>query len=120
MPPFLSDAYARIDHSVQDVGDQVTRQGQHRQEGQIEHGEGNVAANHGVIGSVADTGNTEQGLGDQSTREQAGQRAADDGDQGDQGVAEGVMINDLALAEALGAGGTDIVGVEYFQMLVRV
>ena len=48
-------------------------------------------------------------------REQTGQRAADDRDQRDQRVAERVMIDDLALRKALGAGGADIVRVEHLQ-----
>ena len=56
-----------------------------------------------------------QGLCDQRAGEQARQGAAHDGDQRDQRVAEGVVIDDLPLAQALGPGGADIVGVQHLQ-----
>ena len=68
-----------------------------------------------MIGGVSDAGDAEEGLGDQCAGEQAGQRAADDGDQGDQGVAEGVGVDDLMFAETLGPCGADVVGVQHFQ-----
>ena len=82
---------------------------------QVEHGERNIAAHHGLVGNVADTRDGVQRLGDQCTGEQAGQGAADDGDQGDQGVAEGMVIDDLALGQTLGPGRADKVGVEHLQ-----
>ena len=97
---------------VQDVGDQVAEQGQDRKEGHIEHREGNVARHHRVVGGVADAGDREERLGDQRPREQSGKRAADDGHERDQGVAEGVMVDDLALGQPLGARRPDIVGVQ--------
>lgn len=41
--------------------------------------------------------------------------AAEGGDEGDKGVAEGVLVDDGLLRHALRAGGTDIVGIEHFQ-----
>ena len=49
------------------------------------------------------------------TAEQARQAAADDGDKGDQRVAEGVLVDDRMLRQALGAGGADVVRVQHFQ-----
>ncbi len=57
----------------------------------------------------------EQRLGDKGTAEQAGQAAANDRDQRDQRVAEGVLINNGMLRQALGAGGADVVSVQHFQ-----
>ena len=113
--PSLRDAHAGVHHRVQNVRNQVAQQRQDGQEGHIEHGEGDVTHHHGLIGDKADAVDGEQGLGNQGAGEQARQRAAHDGHQGDQGVAEGVVIDDLALAQALGPGGADIVGVEHFQ-----
>ena len=42
-------------------------------------------------------------------------RTADDGDQGDQGVAERMVIDDLALGQTLGPGRADEVSVEHLQ-----
>ena len=68
-----------------------------------------------MVGGIADARDAEEGLGDKGAGEQSGQRAAHDGHDGDEGIAEGVMIDDLALGKALGPGGADIVGVEHLQ-----
>ena len=108
----LRNAHARIDHAVQNIGQQVAGQRQHRHEGQVEHRERDVARDHGLVRDVADARDGEQCLGDEGAAEQAGQAAADDRDQRDQRVAEGVLIDDRALRQALGAGRADVVGVQ--------
>ena len=50
-----------------------------------------------------------------STSEQTRQAAADDRDQRNEGVAEGVVIDDLLFGKALGACGADVVRVEHLE-----
>ena len=45
----------------------------------------------------------------------AGQAAADKRDQRDQRIAESMVIDDLFLGQALGAGSPDVVGVQHLQ-----
>lgn len=73
-----------------------------------------------LIRGVADAGDGEEGLRDQRAGEQTRQAAADDGDQRDEGVAEGVVIDDLLFGKTLGACGADIVRVEHLEHIVRV
>ena len=48
-PPFSSDAYPRIHHGVQNVGDEVAQQRQDGQERHVEHGERNITGHHGIV-----------------------------------------------------------------------
>ena len=91
--PFLRVAYAGIDHAVQKVGYEVACQCQNGEEAPVEDGEGYITGYQSVIGDVADTGDCEEGLGDQCAGEKTGQRTADDGDQRNEGVAESVTVS---------------------------
>ena len=62
-----------------------------------------------------DAGDGKQRLSDQRASKEAGQRAADECHERDERVAEGVVIDDLVLGKALGAGGADVILAHNFQ-----
>ena len=68
-----------------------------------------------MVGCKAYAGDREQLLGNECAGEESGQGAAEDGDDGDEGVSEGVMIYDLSLGKTLCSCGPYVVGVENFE-----
>ncbi len=68
-----------------------------------------VAIGDGADGEAAEAGPTEDGFSDDGAGQQCAELEAHHGHYGDQGVGQGVAADDGGLAEALGAGGADVV-----------
>ena len=77
--------------------------------------QGVVAVGDGVDGEAADAGPGEDRFGDDGSGEQRAELQAEDGEDGDHGVAQGVAVDDGALGQAFGAGGADVVLAELFE-----
>ncbi len=74
-----------------------------------------VAVRDGLDREAADAGPGEDGFGDDCAGEERAELQAQDGDDGDHGVAQGVAVDDGALGQAFGAGGADVVLAELFE-----
>src|SRR5215831_3490691 len=99
--------HAGIDHEVRQVNCEID---EHRHACDAEYDpldHGVVTAQHGRDDQSSETGNVEDRLDDNRTRQQYGEADADDRDRRDERVAEGVLVDDEALAEALGPPSHD-------------
>src|SRR3989442_1528587 len=97
--------HARIDYQIREVNGEVH---EHGDAGDAEHD----ALDHRVVASQdrrddepSEARDVEDRLDDDGARQQDGEADADDGDGRDQRVAEGVLVDDDPLAEALRATG---------------
>ena len=64
---------------------------------------------------AADAGPGEDRFGDDCAGQQRAELQAQNRDDGDHGVAQGVAIDYRALGQAFGAGGADVVLAEFFE-----
>ena len=71
--------------------------------------------NGSLQADVAQAFDGEQALTDGSAAEQTGQAGAQQSDDGDQGIAEGMGVDHPMLRHTLRPGSADVVGVEYLQ-----
>ncbi len=74
-----------------------------------------IAIADGLDGEASDAGPGEDGFGDDGAGEERAELQAEDGNDGDHGVAQGVAIDDGALGQAFGAGGADVVLSQFFE-----
>ena len=91
-----SSAHSRVGDGVGDVGEEV-----HCDVGEADRqnaalDEGVVAVGDGGEGEAADAGPTEDGFGDDGSGEEGAELQADDGENRDESVAEGVALDDPA------------------------
>src|ERR1017187_5116714 len=112
---FVSSADAWVGDGVGDVGEEV--------DGDVGEADGEDAAlDQGVV-AVGDGGEREAAnagpgkdrLRDDGAGEQAAKLQADDGEDRNESVGEGVTVDDGALGKTLGAGGADVVLIELFE-----
>ena len=111
----LFAAHTRVGYSVGDVGEEIHS---HISEPDGEDAalhEGIVAVGDGGQRETADAGPAEDCFGYDGACKQAAKLEADDGEDRDQRVAQGVAVDDCVFCEALGAGGADVVLVELFE-----
>ena len=107
--------HPRVEHGVQQVGDQVDEDERDADDqGEALH-DGVVARRDRVVQRLADAGQREDRLGEDRPAEQGAERQPDDGDDREQGAAQGVAADDRELAEALGPGGADVVLTEHVE-----
>jgi len=74
-----------------------------------------VAVGDGVDGEASDAGPAEDFFGDDGSGEERSELEAEECDDRDERVAQGVAQDDDALGQALGAGGADVVLIELFE-----
>ena len=108
---------ARIEERVADINEQVDDHDKDDDDGYRTQDDGPVARGDRAIGLVADTRPVEDRLREDGARHHAAEVQADVGDDRDEGVLEGVVQDDAATREALGARGADVVLVEDLKQL---
>ena len=77
----------------------------------IKHGKRNIAGHHRLIRGIADTRDCKQCFCDQRTGKQSRQGTADNCNEGNQGIAERMVINNLFLGKSLCTRSTDIIRI---------
>ena len=70
---------------------------------------GIVALGHAVYKVIANAGNGEDLFYNKAAGQKASHRGAKHRDDGDQGIAQGMLGNNGELGQALGAGGADVI-----------
>ena len=109
LTPLLVDSDARVDQAIDNVDDKVAEQ----RDDDIEqlHQDRNIVVRgtQGRDHELAHAVETEHVFKDQGARKDAGEPADDHRDDGDQGVAPCVRIDNGLFLDALGARGTDAV-----------
>lgn len=101
--------HAGVDPAVGYVGEEIDEDVGEADGQETALDEGVVAVGDGADGETAEAGPTEDGFRDDGSGEERAELKADDGDDGDQGVGQGVAADDGELGEALGAGGANVV-----------
>ena len=112
---FLVKPDARVNNRVENVANQG---GQHHQNGGDEqqgHHNRPVIPVERVDEQPPHAGVVEDGLGDNRPAEDARYLEHHDGDERNQGIASGVLEDDHAFPQTLGAGGADVVLAQHFQ-----
>src|SRR4051794_21645797 len=104
-----------IEHGVDDVRDQVDQHHQDREHQRDALDDGEVALQDRVDHQAADPGQGEHLLDHQRAADEVGDVQAEHGDHGDDAVAHRVADDDAPLGDPLGAGGGDVVGLQYVQ-----
>ena len=97
---------------VRDVREQVGDQHEHGEHEGDPHDDREVAAVHRVDEPQAESGPGEHRLGDRRAPDQLGKRQADDRDDRDEGVPEGVAEHDRSRRQALGLGRGDVLRID--------
>ena len=100
---------ARVDDLVQDVNDDVGNNDEGRQQNRGAHDHHVVTVGDGRHEVTAQAGDGEDLLDDEGTGHQTCQHGADIGDNRQDGVAQGVLEQDLHAGNALGAGGAHVI-----------
>src|SRR5690348_8025316 len=103
------EPHAWVEEGVDDVHDQAEQddeEGAH--EDRALHGR-QVALLDGVVGEAPDAGDVEDGLGEDRAAQQDAEVEAEDRDDRRDRRAHAVLEDDLALLQALGASGPDVV-----------
>src|ERR1700677_4111531 len=108
-------AYARVGDRVGDVGEEVDSNVGQADGEDAALDQGIVAVGDGGQGEAADAGPAKDGFGDDGSCEKAAELQADDGEDGDKCVTQGMAVDHLIFRQALGAGGADVVLVELFE-----
>jgi hypothetical protein len=108
-------AHARVGDGVGDVGEEVDGDVGEADGEDTALDQGIVAVGDGGQGEAADAGPAEDGFGNDGSCEKAAELQANDGEDRDESVAEGVAVDHLIFRQALGAGGADVVLVELFE-----
>ena len=115
-----ADADARVEHGVEDVGEQVEQHHEHR-------GDGHPRQDHRVVGSFerveeqqAEAGPAEHPLDHDHPAEQHAGVDGDDGHERDQRVAQRVTPDDLTARHALRPRGAHVVGVQHLEHAVAL
>src|SRR5713226_10661749 len=103
------EANAWIHHPVRQVGEEVGEKRQARHDDEVAHDDGVVACEHRLDHELAHARDGEDALDDDAAADETGQREPEDGDHGQERVAEGVLADDHGLGQSLGPGGLDIV-----------
>src|SRR5260370_23120503 len=102
-----SVANPRVEDSVQDVREQVSRDDEQRGKERHAHHGRVVVLERSLERELADAGPPENYLDDKAAAHQAGQLEADQRDERDERVAQSVQVDDPSLAHALGASRAD-------------
>src|SRR5262249_26330647 len=95
---------------VEQVDEQVGQQEDDHQDGHEADHRGRVLAQDALVELVSDALDVEDPLGDDGAAHQVADVDAEEGDHGDQAVAQQMTDGDPALGQALGDGGADVVG----------
>src|SRR5689334_22227395 len=104
-----AQADARVDDAVEDVHDQVGDDDERGGDEDQRHDHGQVRLDDSLDGHAAEAVQPEHRLGDDRAAEEATEVETGGGhDRGERG-AQAVPADDLALTDALGAGGADVV-----------
>src|SRR5664279_679099 len=111
----LFEFQLRVEPHLDDVHDEVEPDEERRVEDHGAEHEGVVAIEGAVDELAAEAGDLENGLDDKRAGEDARDRRAEKGHDGQQAAAEGVVENDADLGGAFGAGGADIILVEHLE-----
>ena len=105
----LSVSYPRVYDRVEHVGDEVRDDGYERNEHHAGLYDAHVAAVNALYQQLAEPGPGEDRLGYERAADEARHLQGDNRHDRNERVLEGVLIYDYALAQALAAGGADIV-----------
>src|SRR5882757_1320755 len=111
----LFSAYARVGYSVGDIGEEIHSHISESYGQDATLHQGIVAIGDGGQGEAADARPTEDCFSYDGTRKQAAKLQADDCEDRDQRVAQGVAIDNGVFCQAFGASGSDVVLVELFE-----
>src|SRR5215207_3916892 len=107
----------RIQEAVEDVDDEVDQKVDQHQAESRTHNRCAVLLTDAAVEEVADAVDVEDSFGDDCAAHQRADVNADESDDRDQGVAQGVYPDRAPIAQALGLGGSHIVGP---QVLAKV
>src|SRR5215471_3101505 len=99
--------HARIDHEVREVDREVNEHGHARDAQYDALDDGIVTSQYGRDDESSETGDVEDRLDDDGPRQQYGEADADDRDRRNERVAEGMLVDDQALAQSFGPPGHD-------------
>jgi len=110
-----SASHSGVDPAVGQVGQQVDEDEGEADGEETSLHQGVVAAGDGGDDEAAETGPTEDGFRDDGSGEQCSELQADYGNDGDEGVGQGVAVDYGVFGEAFGSGGADVVVVELFE-----
>src|ERR1700752_5270623 len=112
---FVSIPDARVYDQIHDVGGEVDED-EGESDGEYAALEKRlVAVGDGGDGEASDAGPAEDGFGDDGPGVERSELQAEEGDDGNERVAQGMLIDDGALGQALGASGADVVLAEFFE-----
>src|SRR5207253_978355 len=110
-------ADARVEPGEENLGHKIAQDQKHAADQEQGHDQELIFGAQGFEEQLSHAGIIQDNFQEGRAAEEGGEFEAKERDQGIDGVAQGVLVNHLPLAEPFGAGGGDVLEAEGFQQI---